>query len=108
MHVHHNSIIHLKKLLLSFVIERYVSRGLLLFVFAAICAEGFYFRVSVEISECFNGVHVGVYLHKNKIYFPKENHSIVWLLHYGCREHTLLKNVFIPIRKYCYEEFMCI
>ena len=28
-------------------------------------------------------------LHKNKIYFPKENHSIVSLLQYGRREHTL-------------------
>ena len=29
------------------------------------------------------------YLHKNKIYFPKENHSIVSLLQNGCRENTL-------------------
>ena len=29
------------------------------------------------------------YLHKNKIYFPKENHSIVALLQYGRRERTL-------------------
>ena len=29
------------------------------------------------------------YLHKNKIYFPKENHSIDLLLQHGLREHTL-------------------
>ena len=29
------------------------------------------------------------YLHKNKIYFPKENHYIVSLLQYGRRERTL-------------------
>ena len=29
------------------------------------------------------------YLHENKIYFPKENHSIVSLLQHGRREHTL-------------------
>ena len=30
-----------------------------------------------------------IYLHKNKIYFSKENHFIVSLLQYGRREHTL-------------------
>lgn len=35
------------------------------------------------------------YLHKNNIYFPKENCSIVLLLQYGRREHTLLS------LKYC-------
>ena len=29
------------------------------------------------------------WLHKNKTYFPKQNHSIVSLLQYGPREHTL-------------------
>ena len=29
------------------------------------------------------------YLQTNKIYFPKENHSIVALLQYGRRERTL-------------------
>ena len=33
------------------------------------------------------------YLHKNKIYFPKENHSIVSLLQYGRREHTIVSLV---------------
>ena len=33
------------------------------------------------------------YLHKNKIYFPKENHSIVSLLQHGRREHTLFFRV---------------
>ena len=28
-----------------------------------------------------------IYLHENKIYFPKENHSIVSLLQYGRCEH---------------------
>ena len=46
------------------------------------------------------------YLHKNKVYFPKENHSIVSLLQYGRCEHyliytshsfaILLKNVVSP------------
>ena len=36
------------------------------------------------------------YLHKNQIYFPKENHSISSLLQYGHSEHTLF---FIPVLK---------
>ena len=30
-----------------------------------------------------------IHLHKNEIYFPKENHFIVSLLQNGRREHTL-------------------
>ena len=30
------------------------------------------------------------YLHKNHIYFPNENHSIVLLIQYGRHDHTLL------------------
>ena len=29
------------------------------------------------------------YLHKNRIYFPKENHCIVSILQHGRRAHTL-------------------
>ena len=29
------------------------------------------------------------YLHKKRIHFPKENHSIVSLVQYGRREHIL-------------------
>ena len=36
------------------------------------------------------------YLHKNHIYFSKENHSIVSLLQYGRCEHTLLD--ILPLR----------
>ena len=38
------------------------------------------------------------YLHKNKIYFPKENHSIVSLLQYGRRESTLQMDLCLNVQ----------
>ena len=35
------------------------------------------------------------YLHYNKIFFPKENHSIVWVLQYGHSEALYSRPVWI-------------